>query len=69
MEEMTYRELAHELAENLDKLQKMYDRWEASEEDLSKYRAYVKRTLYSYRVIEWKHSDIQNWEVEWVEKK
>ena len=67
MEDMTYRELAHELAENLDKLQKLYDRWEASEEDLNKYRAYVKRTLYSYRVIEWKH--IQNWEVEWVEKK
>ena len=64
---MTYRELAHELAENLDKLQKQYDRWEASLEDLEKYRQYVKKTLYSYRVIEWKH--IQNWEVEWVEKK
>ena len=64
---MTYRELAHELAENLDKLQKQYDRWEASLEELEKYRKYVKKTLYCYRVIEWKH--IQNWEVEWVEKK
>ena len=66
---MTYRELAHELAENLDKLQKQYDRWEASLEDLEKYRQYVKKTLYCYRVIEWNKENIQNWEVEWVEKK
>lgn len=67
--EMTYKELAHELAENLDKLQRMYDRWEASEEELKDYRAYVKKTLYNYRVIEWKNlqqqtlkSSEQGWE-------
>ena len=68
---MTYRELAHELAENLDKLQKQFDRWEASEQELEKYRAYVKKTLYSYRIIEWKQKENteQNLEVVWVEKK
>ena len=70
---MTYRELEHELEENLDKLMRMYERWEVSEKEVDRYKQYIKRTLFSYRVIEWKtewkHSDIQNWEVEWVEKK
>ena len=64
---MTYEVLKAELEENLDKLQKLYDKWEATESDLEKYRAYMRKTLFCYRVIEWKH--IQNWEVEWVEKK
>lgn len=64
---MTYRELEHELEENLDKLIRMYDRWEVSEKEVDRYKQYIKKTLYCYRVIEWKH--IQNWEVEWVEKK
>ena len=64
---MTYRELEHELEENLDKLIAMYDRWEVSEKEVDRYKQYIKKTLYSYRIIEWKH--IQNWEVEWVEKK
>ena len=50
---MTYRELEHELEENLDKLIAMYEKWEVSEKEVDR--------------IEWKH--IQNWEVEWVEKK
>ena len=64
---MTYRELEHELEENLDKLMRMYERWEVSEKEVDRYKQYIKKTLFSYRVIEWKH--IQNWEVEWVEKK
>ena len=66
---MTYRELEHELEENLDKLMRMYERWEVNEKEVERYKQYIKKTLFSYRVIEWKHSDIQNWEVEWVEKK
>ena len=70
---MTYEVLKAELEENLDKLQRLYDKWEATESDIEKYKAYMRKTLFSYRVIEWKtewkHSDIQNWEVEWVEKK
>lgn len=66
---MTYRELEHELEENLDKLMRMYERWEVSEKEVDRYKQYIKKTLFSYRVIEWKHSDIQSWEVEWVEKK
>ena len=64
---MTYRELEHELEENLDKLMRMYERWEVSEKEVDRYKQYIKKTLFSYRVIEWKH--IQNSEVEWVEKK
>ena len=60
---MTYRELEHELEENLDKLMRMYERWEVSEKEVDRYKQYIKKTLFSYRVIEWKHSDIQNWEV------
>ena len=72
---MTYRELEHELEENLDKLIRMYDRWEVSEKDLDIYKQYINKTLFCYKVIEWKTEwkrdwkHIQNWEVEWVEKK
>ena len=65
---MTYRELEHELEENLDKLIAMYDRWEVSEKEVDRYKQYIKKTLYCYRVIEWKQKE-WNWEVEWVEKK
>ena len=64
---MTYRELEHELAENLEKLIAMYDRWEVSEKEVDRYKQYIKKTLYCYRVIEWNKE--WNWEVEWVEKK
>ena len=64
---MTYEVLKAELEENLDKLIRMYDRWEVSEKEVDRYKQYIKKTLFCYKVIEWKH--IQNWEVEWVEKK
>lgn len=64
---MTYRELEHELEENLDKLIAMYDRWEVSEKEVDRYKQYIKKTLYCYRVIEWKKE--LDLEVEWVEKK
>ena len=64
---MTYEVLKAELEENLDKLMRMYDRWEVSEKEVDRYKQYIKKTLFCYKVIEWKH--IQNWEVEWVEKK
>lgn len=66
---MTYRELEHELEENLDKLMRMYDRWEVSEKEVNRYKQYIKKTLFSYRVIEWKQKTELSWEVEWVEKK
>ena len=66
---MTYRELEHELEENLDKLMRMYERWEVSEKEVDRYKQYIKKTLFSYRVIEWKQKTELNWEVEWVEKK
>lgn len=66
---MTYRELEHELEENLDKLIAMFDRWEVSEKEVDRYKQYIKKTLYCYRVIEWNKENIQNSEVEWVEKK
>lgn len=70
---MTYRELEHELEENLDKLIRMYDRWEVSEKEVDRYKQYIKKTLFCYKVIEWKREwnkeNIQNSEVEWVEKK
>ena len=65
---MTYRELEHELEENLDKLIAMYDRWEVSEKEVDRYKQYIKKTLYCYRVIEWKQKE-SDLEVEWVEKK
>ena len=64
---MTYRELEHELEENLDKLIAMYERWEVSEKEVDRYKQYIKKTLYCYRVIEWKKElDLK---AEWVEKK
>ena len=67
---MTYRELEHELAENLNKLLAMYDRWEVSEKEVDRYKQYIKKTLFCYRVIEWKQKEKEwNLEVEWVEKK
>ena len=66
---MTYRELEHELEENLDKLMRMYERWEVSEKEVDRYKQYIKKTLFSYRVIEWKQKTELSWEVEWVEKK
>jgi len=67
---MTYEVLKAELEENLDKLQKLYEKWEATESDLEKYRAYMRKTLFCYRVIEWKQKEKEwNLEVEWVEKK
>lgn len=74
---MTYRELEHELEENLDKLIRMYDRWEVSEKEVDRYKQYIKKTLFCYRVIEWKQNTdkVIEWkkesdlEVEWVEKK
>ena len=65
---MTYRELEHELEENLDKLIAMYDRWEVSEKEVDRYKQYINKTLYCYRVIEWKQKEL-DLEVEWVEKK
>ncbi len=65
---MTYRELEHELEENLDKLIAMYEKWEVSEKEVERYKQYIKKTLFCYRVIEWKQKE-QNLEVEWVEKK
>ena len=66
---MTYRELEHELEENLDKLIRMYERWEVSEKEVDRYKQYIKKTLFSYRVIEWKQKTESDLEVEWVEKK
>ena len=66
---MTYRELEHELEENLDKLMRMYDRWEVSEKEVDRYKQYIKKTLFSYKVIEWKQKTESDLEVEWVEKK
>ena len=66
---MTYRELEHELEENLDKLMRMYEKWEVSEKEVDRYKQYIKKTLFSYRVIEWKQKTELSWEVEWVEKK
>ena len=66
---MTYEVLKAELEENLDKLIAMYDRWEVSEKEVDRYKQYIKKTLYCYRVIEWNKENIQNSEVEWVEKK
>ena len=66
---MTYRELEQELEENLDKLIAMYERWEVSEKEVERYKQYIKKTLFSYRVIEWKQKTELSWEVEWVEKK
>lgn len=66
---MTYRELEHELEENLDKLMRMYERWEVSEKEVDRYKQYIKKTLFSYRVIEWKQKTESDLEVEWVEKK
>ena len=66
---MTYRELEHKLEENLDKLMRMYERWEVSEKEVDRYKQYIKKTLFSYRVIEWKQKTELSWEVEWVEKK
>ena len=66
---MTYRELEHELEENLDKLMRMYERWEVSEKEVDRYKQYINKTLFSYRVIEWKQKTELSWEVEWVEKK
>ena len=66
---MTYEELKAELEENFNKLQRLYDKWEATESDLEIYRAYMRKTLYCYRVIEWNKENIQNSEAEWVEKK
>ena len=66
---MTYRELEHELEENLDKLMRMYERWEVSEKEVVRYKQYIKKTLFSYRVIEWKQKTESDLEVEWVEKK
>ena len=65
---MTYRELEHELEENLDKLMRLYDKWEVSESEVERYKQYIKKTLFCYKVIEWKQKE-QNWEVVWVEKK
>jgi hypothetical protein len=65
---MTYRELEHELEENLDKLLRLYDKWEVSESEVERYKQYIKKTLFCYRVIEWKQKE-QNLEVVWVEKK
>jgi hypothetical protein len=65
---MTYRELEHELEENLDKLIAMYEKWEVSEKEVERYKQYIKKTLFCYRVIEWKQKE-QNLEVVWVEKK
>ena len=65
---MTYRELEHELEENLDKLIRMYEKWEVSEKEVDRYKQYIKKTLYCYRVIEWKQKE-SDLEVEWVEKK
>lgn len=50
---MTYQELEHELEENLDKLMTMYERWEATEKEVERYKAYIKKTLHCYQVIEW----------------
>ena len=67
---MTYRELEHELEDNLDKLIRMYERWEVSEKEVDRYKQYIKKTLFSYRVIEWKQIEKKSdLEVEWVEKK
>lgn len=66
---MTYRELEHELEENLDKLIRMYDRWEVSEKEVDRYKQYIKKTLFCYKVIEWKQKKESDLEVEWVEKK
>ena len=67
---MTYEVLEHELEENLDKLMRMYERWEVSEKEVDRYKQYIKKTLFSYRVIEWKQIEKKSdLEVEWVEKK
>ena len=64
---MTYRELEHELEENLDKLISMYERWEVSEKEVDKYKQYIKKTLYCYRVIEWKQIEKKS-DLEVIEK-
>jgi hypothetical protein len=65
---MTYEVLKAELEENLDKLIRMYEKWEVSEKEVERYKQYIKKTLFCYKVIEWKQKE-QNSEVEWVEKK
>ena len=64
---MTYRELEHELEENLDKLMRMYERWEVSEKEVDRYKQYIKKTLFSYRVIEWKQIEKKS-DLEVIEK-
>lgn len=65
---MSYAVLEHELEENLDKLMKLYEKWEVSEKEVERYKQYIKKTLYAYRVIEWKNLQQQmskSSELEW----
>lgn len=52
---MKYETLEHELEENLDKLERMCSKWEVSESEVERYKQYMKRTLYCYKVIEWRN--------------
>lgn len=52
---MTYKEYEHELLENLAKLEALRDKWEATDSEVARYKEYIKRNLYAYKVIEWKH--------------
>lgn len=52
---MSYRELAEKLQDNLNKLVELYEKWEATESEVERYKQYIKKTLYAYRVIEWIH--------------
>ena len=64
---MTYEVLKAELEENLDKLIAMYERWEVSEKEVDRYKQYIKKTLFSYRVIEWKQIEKKS-DLEVIEK-
>ena len=64
---MTYEVLKAELEENLDKLMRMYERWEVSEKEVDRYKQYIKKTLFSYRVIEWKQIEKKS-DLEVIEK-
>lgn len=64
---MSYRKLEEQLMDNLHKLEELYEKWEASESELERYKQYIKKTLFCYRVIEWdlQQQMYKSYEQEW----
>lgn len=50
---MDYASLSYKLYNNLKQLQKLYEKWEATEQEVERYKEYIRKTLHAFKVIEW----------------